>query len=113
VQTGALADLRRHTRTSVHAATEDEPAGLAGAPGVADHTVERVDGLVDSRFTIDPDHLDEAIGRLHGARIRTLTVEPPSLDALFLRSYGDDIAELELAAARANHRTSADEDGVR
>ncbi len=29
-------------------------------------------------------------------------MQPPSLDALFLRSYGDDIAELEEAAAEAD-----------
>jgi ABC-2 type transport system ATP-binding protein len=89
VTTGSLADLRRHTRTSVHAVTVEEPEGLASAPGVADCVRERPDGHVDTRFTIDADHLDAMIGRLHAARIRTLTVTPPSLDALFLRSYED------------------------
>jgi ABC-2 type transport system ATP-binding protein len=93
VATGSLADLRRHTRTSVHAVTADEPEGLAGAEGVADWASERLDGHVDTRLTIDPDHLDATIGRLHAARIHTLTVTPPSLDALFLRSYGDTLAE--------------------
>ncbi|MDQ2874695.1 MAG: ABC transporter ATP-binding protein [Actinomycetota bacterium] len=87
VTTGSLADLRRHTRTSVHAVTVQEPEGLARAEGVADCVRERLDGNVDTRFTIDADHLDAAIGRLHAARIHTLTVTPPSLDALFLRSY--------------------------
>ena len=89
VTTGSLADLRRHTRTSVHAVTVDEPEGLAHAEGVADCVCERLDGQVDTRFTIDADHLDAMIGRLHAARIHTLTVTPPSLDALFLRSYGE------------------------
>jgi len=89
VTTGSLADLRRHTRTSVHAVTVEEPDGLARAEGVADWVCERLDGQVDTRFTIDADHLDAAIGRLHAARIHTLTVTPPSLDALFLRSYGE------------------------
>ena len=88
VATGSLADLRRHTRTAVHAVTVDEPGGLAGADGVADWTCERRDGQVDTRFTIDADHLDAAIGRLHAARIVTLTVTPPSLDALFMHTYG-------------------------
>jgi ABC-2 type transport system ATP-binding protein len=86
VASGTLADLRRHTRTTVHAVTVDEP-GLTDADGLADHQRERLDGLTDSRFTVDPDHLDSVIGRLHAARIHTLTVTPPSLDALFLRSY--------------------------
>ncbi|HEX6468731.1 MAG TPA: ABC transporter ATP-binding protein [Streptosporangiaceae bacterium] len=91
VTTGTLADLRRHTRTSVHAVTVDEPEGLAGAEGVADCVHERLDGHVDTRFTIDPDHLDAVIGSLHAARIHTLTVTPPSLDALFLSNYGEPL----------------------
>ncbi len=89
VITGSLADLRRHTRTSVHAVTVAEAEGLARAEGVADCVCERLDGHVDTRFTIDADHLDSIIGRLHAARIHTLTVTPPSLDALFLRTYGE------------------------
>ncbi len=89
VTTGSLADLRRHTRTSVHAVTVREPEGLARAEGVANCVSERLDGHVDTRFTIDADHLDSVIGRLHAARIHTLTVTPPSLDALFLRTYGE------------------------
>jgi ABC-2 type transport system ATP-binding protein len=89
VTTGSLADLRSHTQTSVHAVTAEEPEGLARADGVADCVCERLDGRVDTRFTVAPDHLDAMIGRLHAARIHSLTVTPPSLDALFLRTYGD------------------------
>ncbi len=91
VATGSLADLRRHTRTSVHAVTVAEPEGLTRADGVADCVCERLDGQVDTRFTIDAEHLDAMIGRLHAARLHTLTVTPPSLDALFLRSYGETL----------------------
>ncbi|WP_030438303.1 ABC transporter ATP-binding protein [Actinoplanes subtropicus] len=91
VTTGSLADLRRHTRTSVHAVTAREPDGLASAQGVADYVCERRDGHVDTKFTIDVDHLDAMIGRLHAARIHTLTVTPPSLDALFLQAYGESL----------------------
>ncbi len=89
VTSGTLADLRRHTRTAVRAVTVGEPGGLAGADGVADHRSERLDGLTESRFTVDPDHLDAVIGKLHTAGIHTLTVTPPSLGSLFLRNYGD------------------------
>jgi ABC-2 type transport system ATP-binding protein len=60
-------------------------------------------GQVDTRFTIDADHLDAIIGKLHTARIRTLTVTPPSLDALFLRSYGEalDAREADESLAEA------------
>ncbi|WP_304528804.1 ABC transporter ATP-binding protein [Plantactinospora sp. KBS50] len=101
VAAGSLADLRRHTRTSVHAVTAGQPGGLAGAPGVADHTCDRLDGQVDTRFTIDAEHLDATIGRLHAARIHTLTVTPPSLDALFLRNYGDALDAPETAGSAA------------
>jgi ABC-2 type transport system ATP-binding protein len=102
ITAGSLADLRRHTRTSVHAVTIQEPAGLASAEGVADCVCERLDGHFDTRFTIDPDHLDAMIGRLHAARIHTLTVTPPSLDALFLRTYG------EVSDAKATSETLAE-----
>jgi ABC-2 type transport system ATP-binding protein len=95
VTTGTLADLRRHTRTNVHAVTVEAPAGLADAAGVADLVSQRLDGHVDSRFTIDADHLDGAVGLLHTARIHTLTVTPPSLDALFLRTYAGEAGPLD------------------
>jgi ABC-2 type transport system ATP-binding protein len=90
VTTGSLAELRRHTRTHVHAVTVDAPAALDDAPGVADLVSHRLDGQVDSRFTIDADHLDAVVGVLHTARIHTLTVTPPSLDDLFLRAYDSE-----------------------
>ena len=95
VTSGTLADLRRHTRTSVHAVTVDAPDGLAAAAGVADYGSERLDGHVDSRFTIDAEHLDAVVGLLHTARIHALTVTPPSLDELFLRTYDGDAAPLD------------------
>jgi ABC-2 type transport system ATP-binding protein len=97
VTTGTLAELRRHTRTHVHAVTLDAPADLADAQGVADYVSAQLDGHVDSRFTIDAEHLDDVVGMLHTARIHTLTVTPPSLDALFLRSYNGDVGPLDAA----------------
>ncbi len=97
ITSGTLADLRRHTRTAVHAVTVTDPGSLSDVKGLADHQREQLDKLTDSRFTIDPDHLDAAIGRLHQAGIATLTVAPPSLGALFLRSYGEAIDPDETA----------------
>jgi ABC-2 type transport system ATP-binding protein len=65
VTTGSLAELRRHTRTQVHA------------------------------VTIDAEHLDAVVGTLHAARIHTLTATPPSMDALFLRSYDGSAVPLD------------------
>jgi ABC-2 type transport system ATP-binding protein len=95
VTTGTLADLRRHARTHVHAVTAEAPDGLASAVGVDDYASERLDGNVDSRFTIDAEHVDAVVGLLHAARIHALTVTPPSLDALFLRSYDEESGALD------------------
>ena len=100
VTTATLAELRRHTRTAVHALTAAEPEGLDGGPGVAEHVAERRDGCVESRFSVDADHLDQVIGLLHAAHLRTLTVTPPSLDALFLRTYAEDGARDPKAVLR-------------
>ncbi len=106
VTSGTLADLRRHTRTAVHAVTVDEPGGLTEDDGVTDHQTERLDGFTDSRFTVDPDHLDVAIGQVHAAGIHTLTVTPPSLDALFLQNYGQTLDPDEAAAGGSRPETA-------
>ena len=106
VTSGTLADLRSHTRSTVHAVTAREPDGLADADGVADHQNELLHGQLDSRFTIDADHLDAVIGRLHAAGIHTLTVTPPSLDALFLRNYGPTLDPDEAAADESRAESS-------
>jgi ABC-2 type transport system ATP-binding protein len=98
VTSGTLRDLRRHTRTEVHAVTTEAPEGLDRMPGVSEVTAERLDGHVDTRFTIDPAHLDDAVGSLHRAGIHTLTVNPPSLDELFLSTYEDDPGEVTRAS---------------
>ncbi len=89
VSSGSLADLRQHTRTQVHAVTVERPQALDVLAGVADLTVGEVPGRMESRFTVDAEHLDVVVGELHRAKITTLTITPPSLDALFLRNYGE------------------------
>ncbi|TIC87605.1 ABC transporter ATP-binding protein [Nocardioides sp. GY 10113] len=89
VTTGSLRELRRHTRTTVHAVTRAEVAGLEGLPAVADLASVRGEAGVDTRFTVGPDGLGDAVGRVHAAGVESLTVEPPSLDALFLSRYSD------------------------
>ena len=97
VTTGSLAEMRRHTRTHVHAVTVEMPVDLADAAGVADHVSQPLDGQIDSRFTIDAEHLDAAMGLVAAARIHTLTVTQPSLDALFLSTYDGEAAPLDAA----------------
>jgi ABC-2 type transport system ATP-binding protein len=90
VTSGTLADLRRHTRTRVHALTRSTVGALEAVAGLEGLATGQVDGSIETRFTVGPDALDQAIGLIHAAGIRSLTVEPPSLDELFLRSYTDD-----------------------
>jgi ABC-2 type transport system ATP-binding protein len=92
VTSGTLAELRRHTRTSVRALTGRDVTSLSTVSGVEGLTVGTLDGHVETRFTVGPDQLDRAIGLIHDSGIHGLTVEPPSLDALFLSNYRDDAA---------------------
>jgi ABC-2 type transport system ATP-binding protein len=88
VSTGTLAELRQRTRTTVQAVTWSAP-DLDVLTGVHDLTREESQGRVDTRFSVDTDQLDDAVGRLHAAGIVTMTAAPPSLDELFLSAYSD------------------------
>ena len=83
VDSGALADLRHLSRTSVRAEVARPPDGLAGLPGVHDLDVSgnRVSCQVDN------DALGEVLARLAAAGVRSLASQPPTLEELFLRHY--------------------------
>jgi ABC-2 type transport system ATP-binding protein len=89
VESGTLDSLRQLTRTAVTADTERPPAGLAELPGVHDLTTE---GSI-VRFDVDTVHLAGAVRRLSDAGLRSLASHPPTLEELFLRHYGDELAE--------------------
>jgi ABC-2 type transport system ATP-binding protein len=91
VERGTLAELRHLTRTSIAVETERPVEGLSELPGVHD---PRVDGT-RARFDVDTAQLDPAIKHLTAFGIRSLTSQPPTLEELFLRHYGDELAELE------------------
>ena len=91
VTTGTLGELRRHTRTSVHAVTARGPEGLDGIPGVEDVEENQQDGRFDTRLSVGTDDLDAVVGALHAAGIHTLTATPPSLDDLFLSTYENGV----------------------
>jgi len=88
VSTGTLAELRQRTRTTVQAVTRATP-DLDRVPGVHGLTHEESQGRVQTRFSVETDQLDGAVGRLHAAGIVTMTAAPPSLDELFLNTYSD------------------------
>ncbi|HZK52554.1 MAG TPA: ABC transporter ATP-binding protein [Actinomycetota bacterium] len=89
VQSGTLTELRHLTRTSIAAETERTPTGLSELAGIHDLVVD--DGRV--RFDVDSNHLDGAIRTLNSFGIRALASHPPTLEELFLRHYGDELAE--------------------
>ncbi len=112
VTTGTLADLRRHTRISVHAVTFRGAGRAAGGlrrRGLRHRARGRA---LDSRFTVDSDQLDAVVGRLHDARIHTLTVTPPSLDALFLSRYGEDLHAADSDGANDADNADAADDRI-
>jgi ABC-2 type transport system ATP-binding protein len=89
VESGSLADLRHLTRTSITAELASPPNGLAGLPGVHD---AKIDGNRVS-LEVDTARLDGLLGELTKAGVRSLTSRPPTIEELFLRHYGDEVAE--------------------
>lgn len=88
-QTGTLNQLRGLARTAVSAETDRPVVGLAALPGV--HDVE-ADGLRVG-FAVDNEHLEAATRLLVDHGLRGLTSNPPTLEELFLREYGDQVAQ--------------------
>jgi ABC-2 type transport system ATP-binding protein len=91
VESGTLADLRHLTRTSIAVETERPIDGLENLSGVHD---PQADGL-RARFDVDTAHLESALTFLTDFGVRSLTSQPPTLEELFLRHYGDELAQLE------------------
>ncbi len=89
VEGGTLEELRHLTRTSITAETEHPAQGLADLDGIHDFGI---DGA-HVRFEVDSDHLDAAVRRLGELGVRSLVSHPPSLEELFLRHYGDELAQ--------------------
>lgn len=84
VQTGTLAELRGHARTTIRAVVDRVPSQGEFA-GLGDF------GFDGNRLsaTVDSDRIGEAMNLLNPCGLRSLTVEPPSLEDVFLRLYDD------------------------
>ena len=95
VESGTLEQLRRHTRSTVHAVLRRPPADAA-----AFHEIRhaRLDG---ARLTgsVDAGRIDPALAELGRYGLVDLTVTPPSLEDLFLRRYDDRAGVTPPAAA--------------
>lgn len=89
VESGTLDSLRQLTRTAVTAETARPPQDLATMPGV--HELEVHGATV--HFHVDTVDLAAAIQALSDAGLRSLVSNPPTLEEMFLRHYGDELAE--------------------
>lgn len=88
VRSGSIADLRGHTRTTIHATLTRTPDAAALATlGGAHLDGDRLTATVESA------HVGDAMATLTPYGITALTVAPPSFESLFLRLYGDDEAD--------------------
>lgn len=90
VQAGTLSELRRRTHTSITAETEVPVVGLDQLVGV--EVLASSNGQV--RLEVEPAHLDDVVQRLAAAGLRSLVSSPLTLEELFLREYGDDLADV-------------------
>jgi ABC-2 type transport system ATP-binding protein len=88
-EAGTLAELRHLTRTEVSFHGTDA-AAATGIPGAHDVVVE--DGRV--AFTIDSDAVASALPALAARGAAGLRIAPASLEELFLRHYGDELADM-------------------
>lgn len=87
VQSGSVAELRRLSRTTVHAVTR-APVALSPDAAMSDlASAPTSDGGTDLSFSIDPAALDRVLPAILNAGTLALTVRPPSLDELFLDVY--------------------------
>jgi ABC-2 type transport system ATP-binding protein len=89
VESGTLGELRHLTRTTITATTDRDPSWLAGLPGVHDLSADGHRVV----FSVDDKHLDAVVRELSSFGLRSLVAAPPSLEDLFLRHYGDELAQ--------------------
>jgi ABC-2 type transport system ATP-binding protein len=90
VEAGTLAELRHLTRTEVSFQGTDA-ATIAGIPGAHDVVVE--EGRI--KFTVDSDAVTSTLPALAARDTAGLRIAPASLEELFLRHYGDELAEMD------------------
>ena len=89
VQSGTLADLRQHTRTTVIADTSADSSAVAEAlgavPGVHHLRLDRGRVILE----VETSALADVLPRLSGLGLSSLQAHPPTLEELFLREYGE------------------------
>jgi ABC-2 type transport system ATP-binding protein len=93
VESGTLAELRHLTRTAISVETVRTLEGLLDLDGL--HDVE-VDGT-RARFEVEPDAMGTVQRWLADREVVQLTSSPPTLQQLFLRHYGEELTDAEVA----------------
>ena len=105
MQSGALEELRHLTRTTISAQVRRDGTDLSSLPGV--HDLRADDGHIT--FAVDSNELGRVVAHLGGLGVLSLTSHPPTLEELFLRHYGDELAEAGVGDGA--HRPPADTSG--
>ena len=95
VESGTLAELRHLTRTSISVTTARPVAGLEDVAGI--HELE-VEGD-HARFEVEPTALARVQRLLADHEVLALVSSPPTLQQLFLRHYGEELTDAEVAGA--------------
>lgn len=86
VESGALADMRHLSRTSISAELLGDPGDLSRLTGVEDISLDNH----TLHCQVDSQHLGELIRVLGDTGVRSLVSKPPTLEELFLRHYEID-----------------------
>ncbi len=93
VESGTLTELRHLTRTAISVEAREPLAGLHHLDGVHDVEVEGT----RARFEVEPDAMAAVQRWLAEREVVALTSSPPTLQQLFLRHYGQQLTEAEVA----------------
>jgi ABC-2 type transport system ATP-binding protein len=88
-ETGTFDELRHLTRTTVVVDTAAPPTAVSQWAGVHDAQVRDC----HAEFSVDPLMLNDVLGRLVHLDVRSMVTSPPTLEELFLRHYGEDVAD--------------------
>jgi ABC-2 type transport system ATP-binding protein len=102
VEAGTLPELRHLTRTAF--SVTDTNTTLRAALGVISQAHDVVADAGRLTFTVDSDDVNAVLPQLGALGVVGLTVAPPSLEELFLRHYGDEIADSERRVEEATTR---------
>ncbi|GAB4086607.1 ABC transporter ATP-binding protein [Myceligenerans cantabricum] len=101
VEHGTLDELRHLTRSSVTAVVGGNPAHLSALDAVNDLTTTPADDGTRVVFDADNSDIADVLKAVSALDVRSITITPPSLEELFMRHYGDVIADDEAAAETA------------